>query len=949
MILRSNLVCCALVPVFCGLALLEVDAQTNTNAPTALSIASQPSGSRPKTRGGLRLELVAGGNLVESPAAMAFDERGRLFVAELRDYPASPSGQTLSGRVRLLEDGDGDGVFDSSVVFADDLDRLSGIACSQGGVFVANPEGLSFLLDLDGDDIADVHRRLLNFGMSPTPQTPDQFPRAMTWGPDRRIYVALPWSDAEVLNPATPAQPPLNLRGGGFSFDPRTLHLRAEVGQGVVGQAFDEAGHRFVTSLSASLTVTVLDSADAQRNPYAPLMPTSVVLVPGTRAGGLQDCLIYRGHGYPVNLQGQAFLADPRAGTVDLVTLVADGIHPTAVTREGALRISLITGGDSHFRPMQLVTGPDDHLYIADLDRAVYPGGEPLATDPDTDRADGSGKIWRLVPAAETAAERMLPDFSNPRSLAAALGNSNAWVRATAARLLLERYRTNAASDLRDVFTRAKWPVARLEALRSLNAAGKATGGDLARALGDRDVSIRAAAVRMAGGWVRNGQMPAPLWNSLRSRAADGSRGVRLRVALAAGSVRRPPSSRLIADLYARDSAEVWMRRAMLTVSPETMTPLFLEFLGNPRVRQTAVGRELLLNLVTSIGLSGDRQDVSDCLRALENLSIPLDLAFPVITALAQGLEGAGLRLPQADEEGFWPGIANTAQNVAVRGEDAQIRSEAVKVLGACATSNLVADSYLLLMFAPGLPVAMQIPVIDALEQQGLARDFEALSQRWHLWAAPEQQATLDALLKTEAGADALLRSLTDKTIPLDALTSVHVNLLREYPVNHIRARAERLLGLRQPDRTPLVADFLSALDLRGSPARGGELFKARCADCHGSETWTVGPPVEEMQSRSAIQLVAGLIDPSREITPGFETAMLNLSNGRLAWGVARDVNAQVVQLTTATGSRRYRRDVAGREEQTQWSLMPDNTAAGLTRQDVADLVQYIQAGGDKH
>jgi len=55
------------------------------------------------------------------------------------------------------------------------------------------------------------------------------------------------------------------------------------------------------------------------------------------------------------------------------------------------------------------------------------------------------------------------------------------------------------------------------------------------------------------------------------------------------------------------------------------------------------------------------------------------------------------------------------------------------------------------------------------------------------------------------------------------------------------------------------------------------------------------------------------------------------------------------VQLTTATGSRRYRRDVAGREEQTQWSLMPDNTAAGLTRQDVADLVQYIQAGGDKH
>src|SRR5437870_6996873 len=72
---------------------------------------------------GFRVELVACEPDVIDPVAMAFDEDGRLFVAEMRGYPNAgvATGVSTSGRVKLLEDRDGDGYYEHSTVFADHL------------------------------------------------------------------------------------------------------------------------------------------------------------------------------------------------------------------------------------------------------------------------------------------------------------------------------------------------------------------------------------------------------------------------------------------------------------------------------------------------------------------------------------------------------------------------------------------------------------------------------------------------------------------------------------------------------------------------------------------------------------------------------------------------------------------------------------------------------------
>ena len=110
---------------------------------------------------GFRMELLASEPLVASPVAMTYDENGRAYVCEMRDYPytdkarhkpsqENPTDEPI-GRIRLLEDEDGDGVFDRSTVFADGLSWPTGVACWKGGVFVAATPDIWYLKDSDGD------------------------------------------------------------------------------------------------------------------------------------------------------------------------------------------------------------------------------------------------------------------------------------------------------------------------------------------------------------------------------------------------------------------------------------------------------------------------------------------------------------------------------------------------------------------------------------------------------------------------------------------------------------------------------------------------------------------------------------------------------------------------------------------------------------------------------
>src|SRR4030095_16415606 len=98
----------------------------------------------------LMIELVAAEPDVVSPVAIAWDADGRLFVAEMMDYPTAPT----RGRIRLLEDRDGDGHYERASVFADQFAFPNGVMPWRDGVLVTAAPNIWFLKDTDGDGVA---------------------------------------------------------------------------------------------------------------------------------------------------------------------------------------------------------------------------------------------------------------------------------------------------------------------------------------------------------------------------------------------------------------------------------------------------------------------------------------------------------------------------------------------------------------------------------------------------------------------------------------------------------------------------------------------------------------------------------------------------------------------------------------------------------------------------
>src|SRR5688572_18295335 len=102
---------------------------------------------------GFRTELVASEPAVVDPVCLTFDERGRLYVAEMIGYPNGGvgTGTITSGRVKRLEDRDGDGFFETATLFTEGLRFPTGLFPFKGGLIVANAPDILYLEDTDGD------------------------------------------------------------------------------------------------------------------------------------------------------------------------------------------------------------------------------------------------------------------------------------------------------------------------------------------------------------------------------------------------------------------------------------------------------------------------------------------------------------------------------------------------------------------------------------------------------------------------------------------------------------------------------------------------------------------------------------------------------------------------------------------------------------------------------
>ena len=439
----------------------------------------------------LQIELVASEPEIVSPAAIAWDADGRMYVAEMTGYPVT----NRRGRIRQLEDRDGDGRYEQAVTFCDDLNFPTSVMPYKAGLLVTDSPDILYLEDTDGDGHADLRRvEWTGFGTKGSQQLRAN---SLHWGLDNRIYVANGRCDGDVRRPDVPAHKAISIRARDFRFNPLTYQGEAILGQSQFGQAHDAWGNRFLSWNTIPVRHVLLEEADTRGYPAAATAAVVDVAEPNDTGrvypiatpprqfnaqqanyyNALCGTTIFTGDALGAEYAGNAFICESLSSLVTRRLLEPAG--PTFVARRSANELDreFLASTDNWFHPVNLSCGPDGALYVVDFYREFVEHPEYVADNnvrAETDWRHGAehGRIWRIRRTHDkTTLAKRPPRLSKASSteLVDLLSHPVAWWRTTAQRLLVERQDHTVVSQLRKVVAEFPSPLARLHAMYVLD------------------------------------------------------------------------------------------------------------------------------------------------------------------------------------------------------------------------------------------------------------------------------------------------------------------------------------------------------------------------------------------------------------------------------------------------------------------------------------------------
>lgn len=914
---------------------------------------------------GFRIELVAAEPDVVDPVALAFDEEGRLYVADMRDYP---HGRHPTGRIVRLEL-DGGGRVKRSTVFAEPVCLPTGVMAWKEGILVASAPDLLYLRDTDGDGRAD-RRDVLFTGF--TKGDAAHHVNGPLYGLDNWIHISNA-AGQTIRAPGQPERPPVSLGRTDARLNPDTGEVEPVSGQAQYANAFDAWGNRFINSQARHLYHPVLPYAPLRRNPELPpgdvidaisdhgertqLFPISRLMErfhhPGLAGISTSTCgvEIYRADAFPPEYRGSAFICEPVHNLVHRDVLVPRGV--SFVARRGERDREFLASSDNWFRPVFATLGPDGALYVADFYRKVVeqPSGIPVEIQRRINLLEGDdrGRIYRIVHASAPRTPPPALGRAPTRALVELLGHPNGWWRLTAQRLLVARRDPAAVEPLRASARGAAAPLARLHALWTLEGLRALDTESLRTALKDAEAGVREHAVRLAEPRLRGSR---ELTEEVLARAADPSPRVRFRVAFALGEAAESSDAgervrAALAAIAARDGADRFFRTAVLSSARGRE----VEILS----RTEAAGAELpeLAALVGRVvGTRGESRDMTAFFAWAARAATPDRSRLAALAALASEVPPGNRVLTRALEDSrLGPTLARWAAAlrdvIASPERPVSERLEAAQLVALSGSPDPLRG-----LLGPAEPVELQRAAVRAFAAAGRSRE---LLDRWSSGSAAVREELAASLLSTPDGARALVEALEAGTVRPGELGASLRERLRHHPDETLRARVERLLGA-ESDRARIVASLTpQVLALQGDPERGRALYLTNCAKCHNRRTLTSGilyngrgynvaPDLGSARGRAKEALLIDILDPNRSVEPPYLNYVIETTDGRIVSGLIASEGPHSVTLRASSDEEAVvPRSKIARMKTAGLSLMPEGLEKGLSPQDLADLLEFLQ------
>lgn len=904
---------------------------------------------------GLRIEIAAAEPEVVDPVAVRFDEDGRMWVAEYRDYPNGPEngGKPLS-RIKLLEDRDGDGRYETAHVFTENLLFCNGLQPWNGGVIATMSGRIAFLKDTDGDNRADVDETWYTGFAEENPQLRVNHPR---FALDNHVYVANGLRGGEAINPRDPKAKPVSLRGHDLRFDPRTGAYEAVSGNGQFGLTFDDFGNRFLCSNRNPLYHVVFEDRYLRKNPnyvvpavvndvaaageaskVFPLVEawTTSILHAGqfTAACGID---IYRGDALPAEYYGNSFTCEPTGSLVHREVIAPDG--PTFKGRSPYEGREFLASRDPWCRPVYCGDGPDGALYVCDMYRAVieHPQFVPpeLKNRPDLRYGDDRGRIYRIVRKDFKQPETPKLSAATSKQLVYWLDHPNAWHRETVQRLLIQRKAVEAIADLVRWAQESKNPLGKIQALWTLDGLNGLNNSTLSDTFEDDNPRVREHAYLL----MERDSTSLPFDSIVRGGDERLSFQSVLSSAILGGKTR----SRSLALVGLSAADDEWMRRAVILSAGDVASQTLFEackLAVDPNITFKP-SRSFIRDLAAAAAIKPDLDEIAPAYARLEqhrNDAGGKAILLAALSGLSKGLKDKLSNVVGSTWIELARSIAADAK------EDVDLRSDACELL-AYAPFDTAKITLLPLIREDNLDVRSR--ALAALATHREPNVGEILLEEYPRQSPKFRGQILDAMLSRADRVTLLLDAIEAKRIKATDLDTTRTARLLKTADPKIKARVEKLLAASIPaDRTKALADYQRVLTMTADPRRGKEVFKKNCATCHkvGDVGTEVGPSIADLRTKTPEQVLTDVIMPNKAIDNNFVSYTVVTTDGLTYVGLlASDTPAGVTLKLPEGKTQTILRTEIDVLESNGKSLMPEGVEKQIPHQDMADVIAFVK------
>ena len=932
--------------------------------------ASKTDGSKPmspqqslraiRTSGKFAVDLVAAEPLVSDPVAMAFGPDGKLWVAEMLDYPSGKTGKfEPGGRIRFLEDTNGDGIFDRATTFLDGLPFPTGVIPWRKGVLVTAAPDILYAEDTDGDGKADIVKKLYSgFGT-------DNYQarvNGLAYGLDGWVYGSCGLFGGKILSQRTGKTIALGDRD--FRINPDTGEIEAASGRTQQGRVRNDWDDWFGCDNSNLGWHYALADHYLRRNPHvAP--PNPVVSLPAgpdpnrlfparvpqlfprsgpagrtTAACGIG---IYRDDRLGGEFTGNTFTCEPVNLLVHRRVLKPSGSTFQGVRSAVDVDREFLSSTDTWFRPVQATTGPDGGLWIADMYRFVieHPRWIPPADLAKVDPRAGAGlgRIYRVRPEGDAPKAWPRLDKLDAGGLVAALDSPNGWQRDMVTEWLVWGDAKSAAPLLVKFLKDSKRPEARLHALAALDRLGGLTKESVAAALADDHAGVRRQAIRLSEPFLK---ADATIAATVSKLTADADAQVRLQAAYSLGMWRNAGAGEPLANLVRSHGDDPFLLAAVISGLNKDN---FRAFVERPEVVKLLDTPLLASMIATAIGL-GDDQVMAALLERITTGEGGMYRAWQ-FTALDTVLD-AWTRSGKRKE---WPAPVNAAL-AAARGTasdpkaDITLRVAAVRLFGRDADRRADDLAALGALLVPQNPAPLQAAAVAALSRLPEDRAADALLGGWAGYTPALQMQALAALLARETWIPKVLSALAAGKLPASAVPAGKRQALLTHSDAKLRLQAEKVFaGAVNANRQLVIGNFRKEMPKSGDAARGKEAFKKTCAACHRLESigHAVGPDLAALENKSAEYLLTEILDPNRNLDNRYLEYSASTTDGRTVAGLLASESSAAITLRLADGkeSTILRADLDSLKSKGR-SLMPEGLEKDIPPAVMADLIAYL-------